>query len=111
MRRRAVEQWLAEGPTVVPPGPISILPPELIHTIFDELHELDEIIYFAITCKLLLSIGKPHILRATKAHYAPWVGCRLITLNDDAQSLDDLPPGLLTDAERKEIQEIGRAHV
>ena len=106
-RHRAVDQWLADGPTVVPPGPISILPPELIHTIFDELHELDEIIYLAITCKLLLSIGKPHILRATKAHYAPWAGCRLITIDDEAQPLADLPLGLLTDAERKEIEATG----
>ncbi|KAI0694392.1 hypothetical protein C8T65DRAFT_744396 [Cerioporus squamosus] len=47
---------------------------------------------------------KPHILRATKAYYAPWAGGRLIALGDDTPSLDDLPSGLLTDAERKEIE-------
>ncbi|RPD81361.1 hypothetical protein L226DRAFT_566143 [Lentinus tigrinus ALCF2SS1-7] len=105
---KVVDQWLAQGPTVVPPGPISKLPTELIHVIFDSLHTLHETISFSITCKLFLSIGKPHILRATKAHYAPWAGCRLITLGDDTRSLDDLPPGLLTDAERIEIEATGQ---
>ncbi|TFK94879.1 hypothetical protein K466DRAFT_571517 [Polyporus arcularius HHB13444] len=99
-----IDGWLTEGRTIPPPGPISKLPAELIHDIFDELNELHEVVYLAITCKLLLSIGKSHILRATKAYYAPWVGCRLIALSDDTQTLDDLPSGLLTDVERNEIE-------
>ena len=83
------------------------MPVELLDLFFDELHGLHEVISLSITCKPLLAVGKRHVLRATRAHYAPWVGCRLISLDDGTQSLDELPPRLLTDAERKEIEAAG----
>ena len=80
------------------------MPIEILDLFFDELRGLHEVVYFAMTCKHLLAIGKRHILRASKEYYAPWVGCRLISLDDSTRRLDDLPPGMLTDAEHKEIE-------
>ncbi|KAI0722519.1 hypothetical protein C8Q76DRAFT_364518 [Earliella scabrosa] len=101
---KEVDDWLADGPVRPPVGPIAKLPIEAIDLLFDQLHELHEVIYLAITCKSLLTIGKRHLLRATKQHYAPWAGCRLISIGDSTRNLADLPPHLLTDAERKEVE-------
>ncbi|KAI1795026.1 hypothetical protein LXA43DRAFT_970718 [Ganoderma leucocontextum] len=101
---KEVDEWLAEGSVSLQPGPLSHIPVELLDLFFDELHGLHEVIHLSITCKSLLAVGKRHILRATRAHYAPWVGSRLISLDDGTQHLDELPQHLLTDAERKEIE-------
>ena len=101
---REVDEWLANGPVSPQPGPLSHIPVELLDLVFDELHALHEVIRLSITCKPLLAVGKRHLLRATRAHYAPWAGARLISLDDSTASLDALPPSLLTDSERKEIE-------
>ncbi|KAI0751178.1 hypothetical protein C8Q80DRAFT_1268458 [Daedaleopsis nitida] len=101
---KEIDHWLAEGAFRSPRGPISKLPVEMIDLLFKQLSALHDVINFSITCKSLLAIGKRHILRATSEHYAPWAGCRLVSLGELTPSLDDLPEGLLTPAERKEIE-------
>ena len=59
-------------------------------------------IALAITCKHMLSVGKPHVLRATRAHWAPWAGCRLICVGSETLP-GDLPPGMLTIEEEQAI--------
>ena len=78
--------------------------------LFTLLPALHESLYFALTCKAILRIGKPHILRALCAHYSPWDGCRLISLGDGTRRLDDLPAHLLTPSERAEIARAADGH-
>ncbi|KAM5542380.1 hypothetical protein V8D89_003839 [Ganoderma adspersum] len=104
---KEVDEWLADGPVSPQPGPLSHMPVELLDLVFDSLHGLHEVIRLSITCKPLLAVGTRHLLRATCAHYAPWAGARLISLDDSTAHLDALPPHLLTDSERKEIEAAG----
>ena len=55
------------------------MPIELLDLFFDELPALHDVVRLAITCKPLLAVGKRHLLRASRAHYAPWAGARLIS--------------------------------
>ncbi|EJF62193.1 hypothetical protein DICSQDRAFT_135787 [Dichomitus squalens LYAD-421 SS1] len=100
-----VDEWLTEGATALQSGPLAHMPVEILDLFFDERRGLHEVIYLAITCKHLLNVGKRHVLRASREYYAPWVGCRLISLDDSTRSLDDLPPNMLTQGEVKEIEE------
>ena len=81
------------------PSPLFKLPAELIGMLFDAINllglGLHTTIALAITCKHMLSVGKPHVLRATRAHWAPWAGCRLICVGSETLP-GDLPPGMLT---------------
>ncbi|PIL37601.1 hypothetical protein GSI_01295 [Ganoderma sinense ZZ0214-1] len=104
---KEVDEWLADGPISPQPGPLSHMPVELLDLLFDELHDvLHDVVRLAITCKPLLAVGRRHLLRATRAHYAPWAGARLISLDDGTPSLSlaALPPRLLTAAEQSEIE-------
>ncbi|KAI1795039.1 hypothetical protein LXA43DRAFT_61815 [Ganoderma leucocontextum] len=109
---KAVDEWLSRGPFVVQRGHVGKLSTEVLDMIFQVL--LDDIsqeptdnfldcIFFAICCKRLLSVGKRHILRALISQHARAADCRLVCLGGCFQAEDQAPPGMLTDAELKEI--------
>ncbi|KAI0694387.1 hypothetical protein C8T65DRAFT_833464 [Cerioporus squamosus] len=79
-----VEEWLADGPMVIQPGPFGKLSTELLDMIFDALPEFRDIAFLSLTCKRLLDTG-----------------CRLICIGDYSTDAD-LPEGVLTDEERQE---------
>ncbi|KAI1795045.1 hypothetical protein LXA43DRAFT_882314 [Ganoderma leucocontextum] len=109
---KAVDKWLSRGPFVVQWGLVGKLSTEVLDMIFEVL--LDDMnqdltdnfldcIFFAICCKRLLSVGKRHILRALISQHARAADCRLVCLGEYAGADDQAPPGMLTDAELKEI--------
>ena len=103
---REVDAWLMRGNVALQPGPFGKLSPEVIDMIYAQFasdDDLEDVIGLAITCKPLLAVGKPHILRLLQAHHACWAGCRLICLGGYTQDDADLPAGLLTDAEKHKI--------
>ncbi|TBU28695.1 hypothetical protein BD311DRAFT_865244 [Dichomitus squalens] len=63
-------------------GPLSRLPFELLEMIFQYLEDIPWIALFAITCKSLLALSKPHLLRAFRNTYAFCANCRMILLQD-----------------------------
>ena len=99
-----IDTWLSVGPISSQlASPLSKFPVEILDLLFEELRGLHEVLFFALACKATLLVGKPHILRATREYYAPWAGCRLISLGDDTRRITDLPPALLTPAESAEL--------
>ncbi|TBU58699.1 hypothetical protein BD310DRAFT_457409 [Dichomitus squalens] len=85
-------------------GPLSRLPFELLEMIFQYLEDIPWIALFAITCKSLLALSKPHLLRAFRNTYAFCANCRMILLQEyEVGSV--FPSMLLTGAEEKEIAE------
>lgn len=99
---RQVNTWLEIGPRALQPGPLGKLSAELLDMVFRDVIEMnyDAALWFATTCKSVLEVAKPHLLRQLQAFYAPWAGGRLIYLG---QHTEDLPQGLLTDAELQHI--------
>ncbi|KAM5542363.1 hypothetical protein V8D89_003822 [Ganoderma adspersum] len=88
--------WCANYTTQ--PSALFALPPEVLALIFAELRDLPHVIALAITCRYLLSVGKAEVLRATRAHHAPWAGCRLICFGTYMRP-DDVPERMLSERE------------
>ncbi|KAM5542354.1 hypothetical protein V8D89_003813 [Ganoderma adspersum] len=109
---KAMDEWLSRGTRAVQPGPMGKLSTELLDMVFEDLLDdpaedptdgfLDCII-LAISCKRLLSVGARHVLRGLISRHARAADCRLICLGEYADGDDQAPPGMLTDAEVKEI--------
>ncbi|KAI0722524.1 hypothetical protein C8Q76DRAFT_670573 [Earliella scabrosa] len=103
---REVDAWLKRGKVALQPGPFGKLSPEVIDMVYAQFtsdDDLADVIRLAITCKCLLAVGKPHLLRLLQAYHACWAGCRLICLGEYTVNDADLPEGLLTDAEKHKI--------
>ncbi|KAI0722523.1 hypothetical protein C8Q76DRAFT_364549 [Earliella scabrosa] len=103
---REVGVWLKRGEVALQPGPFGKLSPEVIDMVYAQFtseDDLDDVIWFAITCKRLLTIGKPHLLRLLRAIHAPWAGSRIICLGEYTDDDSELPAGFLTDAEKHKI--------
>lgn len=107
-----VDEWLSRGTFAVQPKPIGALSTEVLGMILEEI--LDDTrrapaenfltcVYFSVTCKRLLSVGKRHILRALTSRYARAADCRIICLGKYANKNDQAPPGMLTDAAVNEL--------
>ena len=101
--RERIDELLTTGSTALQRGPLGKLPPELLGLIFDALPEFRDIIFLCLTCKLLLDVGQRRLQRVTREFFAPWAGCRLVCLGDLSADTK-LPAGLLTDAEKREIE-------
>ncbi|KAI1789081.1 hypothetical protein LXA43DRAFT_1155718 [Ganoderma leucocontextum] len=110
---KEVDEWLSRGTLVLQPKPIGALSTEVLDLIFEAILDDTErdptknfltCIFLAITCKRLLSIGKRHILRALTSRYARAADCRILCLGEYADKEDQAPPGMLTDAEIKELE-------
>ncbi|RPD81363.1 hypothetical protein L226DRAFT_608608 [Lentinus tigrinus ALCF2SS1-7] len=109
-----MDKWLASRTPVAQTGPFGKLSVELLDLIWSHLvaalsasppRETPKLAYmlaFGITCTRILAVGERHILRALRAHHAPWAACRLICVNR-ATTWADLPAGLFTDAETHEL--------
>ncbi|KAI1795034.1 hypothetical protein LXA43DRAFT_1178937 [Ganoderma leucocontextum] len=114
---KVVDKWLSHGPIVSQPSSLigklsteeldmifeAILPAPAVGTEGDLTANFLSCIFLAICCKRLLAVGKPHILRGYIAREARAADCRLVCLGEYAGSDDQAPPGMLTEAELKEI--------
>ena len=84
---------------------LSLLPVELIDRICTHLPDYVEVTLFALTCRRHWQISRRHIRSRLKL-WSDWAGDRLICIGSYAE---DLPPGLLTAVEEKEL-EMGLTH-
>ena len=84
---------------------LSLLPAELIDRICTHLPDYVEVTIFALTCRRHWQISRRHI-KSRLELLSDWAGDRLICIGSYAE---DLPPGLLTAAEEKEL-EMGLTH-
>ena len=84
---------------------LSLLPVELIDRICTHLPNYVEVTLFALTCRRHWQISRRHIRSRLKI-LSDWAGDRLICIGSYAE---DLPPGLLTAVEEKEL-EMGLTH-
>ncbi|TBU45172.1 hypothetical protein BD309DRAFT_989711 [Dichomitus squalens] len=107
-----VDKWLSRGSFALQPGPLGKLSRELLDTIFEALLEVSEndesppllqLVLLSVTCKLLLSAGKSHILRQLISIHARAADCRLVCIGEYADGEEQAPPGMLTAAEIEEI--------
>ncbi|EJF62202.1 hypothetical protein DICSQDRAFT_135794 [Dichomitus squalens LYAD-421 SS1] len=107
-----VDKWLSRGSFALQPGPLGKLSRELLDTIFEALLEVTEddespplfhLVLLSVTCKMLLSVGKSHILRQLISIHARAANCRLVCIGEYADGEEQAPPGMLTAAESEEI--------
>ncbi|KAG6863663.1 hypothetical protein C0991_004298 [Blastosporella zonata] len=71
--------------------------PELIDCIFCELKDLDEVLFFAVTCQRYYDVARRHIERLVEEMFVDtWAGDRFIYM-DDYVKWDDVPTAALTD--------------
>ena len=99
---------MTKGRTVVQTSKLPNLPNDILYLIFKEaINDFTSLACGAITCKALLSAALPHLRKAYVLHHAPWNGTRLICLGEYTDD-SDLPPGLLTQEERREVDAYSR---
>ncbi|KAI0047414.1 hypothetical protein FA95DRAFT_1606108 [Auriscalpium vulgare] len=84
------------------------LPVEIILMIFHELKDVEDAMYLSIAHPTLEAIGATHLHALRLAEHAPWIGDRLVCIGDYAK-LDDLPTGMLSSAERAEVNTLPRS--
>ncbi|OSC97974.1 hypothetical protein PYCCODRAFT_1480983 [Trametes coccinea BRFM310] len=98
-----IDRWIAQGKRAVQRGSLLKLPNEMIDEIFTELRVEDPVsmVCFAVACKELLSLGKPHAYKLMKAECRSWINHRLICVGDYGSNL---PQGLLTAEEEAAIE-------
>ncbi|KAI9057650.1 hypothetical protein FKP32DRAFT_1607179 [Trametes sanguinea] len=104
-----VDLWIKRGKHAIQRGPLFKLSNEIIDMIFLELEDDASIPCFAVTCKDLLILGKPHAYKVMARHAcSSWRNGRIIAVGDCCYGLDDssLPPGLLTAKEKKAIKDM-----
>ncbi|KAF5379455.1 hypothetical protein D9615_006554 [Tricholomella constricta] len=78
--------------------------PELIDIIYEALDDIVDVVRFSVTCQRFYDIGRRHLeVYVAGTFIDSWAGDRIICLGDYA-CMDDLPPGMLTDSERKFIK-------
>ncbi|KAI0758174.1 hypothetical protein C8Q74DRAFT_1303621 [Fomes fomentarius] len=106
-----VETWLKRGDCALQPGSLGKLSPEVLDIIFWNVSSVQDAVRFAITCKLLLDVGQPHLLRLLQGCHAPWANARLICLGRDTDRNADLPPDLLTKDELHQVVTCVHPHV
>ncbi|EJF62189.1 hypothetical protein DICSQDRAFT_169221 [Dichomitus squalens LYAD-421 SS1] len=98
-----VDLWLSISPIAFQPGPLGKLATELLHIIFRMMSETRDVVCFALTCKYILSISKPHLLRVLKQEHAPWSGCRLIFIGSGTKD-KGIPSGLICSEDLKQMK-------
>ncbi|KAI0774714.1 hypothetical protein BD413DRAFT_303354 [Trametes elegans] len=74
---------------------------EVIQMIIADLR-YEDALCFALTCKKVLDVARYPLRKLHDAVYSPWACCRLVLLSDTK----DVPPGILTAAEREEIKTV-----
>ncbi|KAF8077585.1 hypothetical protein FPV67DRAFT_1614578 [Lyophyllum atratum] len=81
------------------------LPIELVSMILEEVEDLADIVCFVLTCQRYFEIGRPILeARSEEILTYSWAGNRLICAGDYAM-IDDLPEGMLTEYEKKLLDE------
>ncbi|PIL34423.1 hypothetical protein GSI_03198 [Ganoderma sinense ZZ0214-1] len=110
---KEVDKWLPGGTFAIQRQPIGELSTEVLDMIFEAIlgtpkqastNNFLTCMSLAIGCKRLLSVGKRHILRALISRHARAADCRIVCLGEYADKDDQAPPGMLTDAEVKELE-------
>ena len=96
--RLALSSYSTTAPLSTPY--LSLLPAELVDRICTHLPDHVDVALFALTSRRHWQIGRRHI-RSRIEVLCNWAGDRLICLGSYAE---DLPPGLLTAAEEKELE-------
>ncbi|KAI8989853.1 hypothetical protein BD414DRAFT_577653 [Trametes punicea] len=99
---RQADVWLARGKTVQQRHGFGKLPVEILDNVLSYLDEID-LFMLALTCKAFLSTLRPRLLVHLKELHAPWQNCRLILLGSNTTRYWDLPPGVMSEEEWKEI--------
>ena len=61
----------------------------MLGLIFEEIEDYVDLVIFAFSCKYLLALGYPHMLRKRRELLAPWAGDAIICLGDYATDLPD----------------------
>ncbi|KAI0362513.1 hypothetical protein OH77DRAFT_60930 [Trametes cingulata] len=88
-------------------APLMRLPPELLHEILDHLNPTGAytppIFLFAITCKLALTVARPHIARLQRRHFSPLAGHRLVCIANGSATLGDYAESLFTEDEKRAL--------
>ncbi|KAI1795038.1 hypothetical protein LXA43DRAFT_61746 [Ganoderma leucocontextum] len=109
---KAVDKWLSRGTFMLQWGRMGMISAEVLDMIFkailddvkeDPAYNFIDCLHLAVCCKQLLFVGKRHILRTLIFLHARAADCRLVCLGEYAGADDQAPPGMLTDAEHKEI--------
>ena len=92
-----MDEWLSGGQEVSQTDHLTNLPTEILNLILDEVSkDLYYLASFAATCKDVLVVSKPYLLKKLQSKYAPWAGARLICLGNRTYD-EDLPAGFLTE--------------
>ncbi|KAJ7166334.1 hypothetical protein C8R43DRAFT_945914 [Mycena crocata] len=86
-------------------GLFATLPVEIMHEIFLHLEHAHDVAIFAITCQYLWEIGLVHMNRRATEWQTTFscAGDRVICAGDYLDCDDDIPEGLLTSEEQKEL--------
>ena len=61
----------------------------MLELIFKEIKDYIDLVLFAFSCKYLLALGYPHMLRKRRQKFAPWAGDAIICLGDYATALPE----------------------
>ncbi|KAF8058654.1 hypothetical protein FPV67DRAFT_1785724 [Lyophyllum atratum] len=81
------------------------LPTELIIIILEEVEDLTDLVCVVLTCRRYFEIGRPILeARFEEMFTYSWAGNRLICAGDYAD-IDDLPEGMLTEDEKRLLDE------
>ncbi|KAH9899405.1 hypothetical protein C8Q73DRAFT_320194 [Cubamyces lactineus] len=98
-----MKKRLAEGKRAIQPAKLFALPVEVLDMIFEELSFATRdpaLFYFAITCKALCDIAERRIVKFYQELFLTWRDCRVICVGIYLEEDDELPAGVLTEAER-----------
>ncbi|EIW75258.1 hypothetical protein CONPUDRAFT_169643 [Coniophora puteana RWD-64-598 SS2] len=92
----------AESTNIERPGrSLLVLPNEILYHITDGIETLEDFACFAATCHICWDLCAS-TLEVSIKHMVSWAGSRIIRLGDYMQN-DDLPAGILTEAQRAEL--------
>ena len=99
---RKMKKRLIEGRRVTQRAKLFMLPFEVLDLVLEELSSARDhaLMYFAITCKDLLDIAEYRIIEFYKKSFLVWRDCRVICVGHYLDEDDELPAGVLTEAER-----------
>ncbi|KAF8058653.1 hypothetical protein FPV67DRAFT_1785723 [Lyophyllum atratum] len=107
LRRPEKRFDILEGRMVFPEESLAntTLPTELVGMILEEIEDLADLVCFVLTCQRYFEIGRPILeARFEEILNYSWAGNRLICAGDNAD-IDDLPEGMLTEDEKKLLDE------
>ncbi|KAI0658615.1 hypothetical protein C8Q70DRAFT_993013 [Cubamyces menziesii] len=96
---RDIKDRLNAGKRATQRSKLFKLPNEILDMVFAELKDGKALLYFAITCKALLSHSEHHFFHIYERFNPSWHDCRVVCLGDWMDQDDTLPPGVLTQRE------------